>query len=102
MSSNHNKAPNKGSLKLKTLAAVSALAIAAGGGAAEASASTHQAYRPIGSAEKNPRTPLKALTDVIAGLDKGEIAEVTVKDVVVPGPVGNAEARPIVFKEGGH
>jgi cytoskeletal protein RodZ len=43
------------------------------------------------------QTPLSVLTAIIADLEKGISANVTLNSVTVPGPIGNATARPLVF-----
>jgi hypothetical protein len=48
------------------------------------------------------QTPLSALTAIITGLDNGTgFANVTSTSVTVPGPISNAQARPIVFTVNG-
>jgi hypothetical protein len=95
------KNPNKNSTykrPLKTIAAASALAVAASGiGMSEASASSRPSQRLAISAE----TPFKALTRVVDSLDNGGQTEVAAHNIQIPGPIGAAEGQPIVFKTEG-
>jgi hypothetical protein len=93
-----NKAPKYKSLR--AVAAVSAFALAATGiGAAEASATPNQSQRSAISAEG---IPLVSLARVISSLDKGGAAQVSAEPIDIPGPIGDAQGEPIVFKAGGH
>lgn len=48
------------------------------------------------------QTPLSVLTTIIANLQSGSAeADVTANSVTVPGPISNAQARPIVFSVNG-
>jgi hypothetical protein len=77
---------------IATLAATSALAIAASGLAAgEAGAKPSKA------------TPKAVLTGLVDNLIKGTgYVEVPTHDIKIPGPVGTAKGEPIVFKTQGH
>ncbi|MDB5170715.1 MAG: hypothetical protein JWO35_409 [Candidatus Saccharibacteria bacterium] len=47
------------------------------------------------------QTPLSVLTAIIANLQNGISADVTASTIAVPGPIGTAQARPIVFTANG-
>lgn len=47
------------------------------------------------------QTPLSVLTTLITNLDNGAQVNVTATPVTVPGPISNAQARPIVFTANG-
>ena len=45
-------------------------------------------------------TPLQALTNVVAGLEKGGQAEITANAISIPGPISEAQGQPLVFQDG--
>lgn len=47
------------------------------------------------------QTPLSVLTTLITNLDNGAQVSITTSAVTVPGPISNAQARPIVFTANG-
>jgi hypothetical protein len=70
--------------------------------ASAASASTHLSSKAAIGAKAAPGdTPQKALEHVLTGLKDHKSAEVTAENVPVTGATGNAEAKPLVFHEGG-
>ncbi|MGH7234493.1 MAG: hypothetical protein ACREF7_03560 [Candidatus Saccharimonadales bacterium] len=93
---NPNKQSNHYKRSLKTLAAASALALTATGvGATIAGASTRPQKRvPVASLE------FKALTKTIAGLDQGKSAHVAENNIALPGPINEAQGRPLVIEVG--
>jgi hypothetical protein len=88
------KKPNKLSdykKSIKTIAATSALAIAASGiGPGEANASSRR------------ETPQRVLTGLVEKLDQGGQVKVAAHDIKLAGLTGIAEGKPIVFKAQGH
>jgi hypothetical protein len=118
MKLNHNQVRSN-HVSPKAVALASMLAIAIGGvGAAEAGASTTGGFGAPEAGAGNPggievpqptfreakhrgKTPLRVLTGIVAGLEKGKQARVTAEDVKIPGPIGTAEGQPIVFTVNG-
>jgi len=94
-----NKKSHKG---IKMVGAL-ALVVASGGvSAVAAGASTHAAQGSSIKAEANFKktTPPRELVREITALDKGGQVDVTATEVKIPGPVGGAGGRPIIYEDG--
>jgi hypothetical protein len=93
---------------VRTIAAASALAIAASGvGASQASANSRiskkQAIANVQESHPNHRkTPRGVLTGLVARVDEGGSVRVAERNIQVPGSIKNAKAKPIVFNSEGH
>jgi hypothetical protein len=102
---NPNQTPSIKKSAAKLAAVVLGLTVAGGVSSSGANASSHSPQEVSMHAEHNnpqKETSFQALTKVVANLENGGQAEVAANNIVIPGPIGNAEGQPIVFTSNGH